>query len=95
MAADSTEQRAQNDMDAGQGQGSVPGSILDALQRLVDLEHVRDVLCPINTKFVVPDAADENRMTVSTAADTCVSVTQRRAGVRQRTRALLSPCWSR
>ena len=46
------------------------GSVLDALQRLVDLEHVGDVLCPINTKIILRDAANENRIAASTAIDT-------------------------
>ena len=45
------------------------GGVLDALQRLVDLEHVGDVLCPINTKVVVRDAANESRIETSKAAD--------------------------
>ena len=36
------------------------GGVLDALQRLVDLEHVSDVLCPIITKVILRDAANEN-----------------------------------
>ena len=45
------------------------GGVLDALQRLIDLEHVGDVLCPFNTKAIPCDAANENRMTASTGAD--------------------------
>ena len=39
------------------------GGVLDALQRLIDLEHVGDMLCPVITKLIILDAANENRMT--------------------------------
>ena len=45
------------------------GGVLDALQRLVDLEHVGDVLCPINAKVIICDAADESRIRLSSGAN--------------------------
>ena len=45
------------------------GGVLDALQRLVDLEHVGNVLCPINTKFIICNAANESRIRASAAID--------------------------
>ena len=45
------------------------GCVLDARERLVDRQHVSDMLCAINTEAVVSDAASESRIDVSEAAD--------------------------
>ena len=37
----------------------VGGSVLDARERRVDLEHVGDGLCATNAELVGPDAASE------------------------------------
>ena len=52
--------------DSGEG---VAGCVLDARQRLVDRQHVADMLCAVNTEVVVPDAANESRIDVSAGAD--------------------------
>ena len=45
------------------------GGVLDASERLVDREHVGDVLCAISTEFVVPDAVNRGEVGASGAAD--------------------------
>ena len=45
------------------------GSVLECLEGLINFETLRDVLCPINTKFIVPNAADESRIEASAGAD--------------------------
>ena len=49
------------------------GGVLDALQRLVDLEHVGDLLCTVCP--IAGDAANKERNRLSAAADS------RRCGV--------------
>ena len=45
------------------------GSVPDALQCLVDLEHICDVLCTLGLKIIARDAAKKEQTGVSMAAD--------------------------
>ena len=45
------------------------GSVLDALQRLIDLEHVGDVLCTLSPQIIERDAANESQIRVLGGAD--------------------------
>ena len=49
------------------------GGILDGRERLVDLEHVGDDLCARRLEAVAGQTANESRIAVSWAADTCMS----------------------
>ena len=49
--------------------GKVGGSVLDAGERLVDHEHVGDVLCAVDTEAVACDPANQGANAVSAAAD--------------------------
>ena len=55
------------------------GDILDALQRLVDLQHLRDVFCALCMEIVALEAANESRFDASEGAD------REETGVRRRT----------
>ena len=66
-------------MDAGQGQGSVSGGVLDALQRLVDLQRLRYMLCTLCAESIILDAVNTGELQASVAADS------RGKRVRQRT----------
>ena len=47
----------------------VAGSVLDALQRCIDFEHVRNVLCALGFEGILRHAANEGANAVS-GADT-------------------------
>ena len=57
----------------------VAGSVLDALQRCIDFEHVSDVLCALHFEVIPSDAANEGAYAVSGGADSRIQ------GGRQRT----------
>ena len=61
------------------------GGVLEIFERRVGLEGLSERLCALRTDAVIPETASDGEIRVSAAADTCVSVTQGRAGVRQRT----------
>ena len=56
------------------------GGVLDARQRLVDLEHVGDVRGALYLQTVGAEAAKEGKIGASAAADTFVSVTRAERG---------------
>ena len=47
----------------------VAGSVLDALQRCIDLQHVSDVLCALHFEVIPRDTANEGAYAVSGGAD--------------------------
>ena len=48
------------------------GDVLDACQRLIDCEHVGDVLCALFSELVVRETAKARQREASMAASTCV-----------------------
>ena len=62
------------------------GSVLDALQRCIDFEHVSDVHCALHFEVIPRDAANEGAYAVSGGADSRQAV---RGGVLERSEGLI------